>query len=294
MLIAQDDTKPDAVSWLQTIIGPVLGITAAGTVISRRRFGKRSWLWILTGVAVLSTWGLLQDLLMIVSGQLPEDLWTLVARAFSAVGAVLLTMFTARRFPARGLSLSAANPYTARIAAVFGTIALLPYAWMKTLWATGGSFAGRSGEDVARISASNGASDVWLRLQHLGLDPTVLFSCAGALLLWMLVLPWSRVIPRWLLLVPSAVGAGTLLPYGLIGIGYTALVSAGVLAIPAGDFPAPQDALLVAWIGVTAFAGFGAALTVAAWAFWSRSTQNPRRRPSPDRTQHDHTQEVST
>ncbi|MBE1531154.1 hypothetical protein [Actinomadura algeriensis] len=53
--------------------------------------------------------------------------------------------------------------------------------------------------------------------------------------------------------------------------GCSALATVGVLSMPRGDFPTADDALLVAWIGMAAFAVYGVALTVAARSYWFRT-----------------------
>lgn len=287
---SQETSGLNTVDWAQVIAGLVLGLAATGVAAALGSHpGGGSCLWLLSGGAVLSSWGLLQELLMITSAQLPEDLWGLGGHILAVIGAVLLVSLSARQSPTPLPQWMTAGPSAraARVAAVSGTVAFVPYAGMKTLWAVGGSFAGRTGREAARISADNGASETWRLLQSWGLDPTVLFACTGVFLLWALVLSWGRAIPRWLLLVPSVIAVATLLPYGLIGVGYTALVTAGVLTIAAGDFPTPGDALLVAWIGLTAFAGFGAALTVASWSFWARTRPTDQ-----NRTPRDHVEEA--
>lgn len=78
-------------------------------------------------------------------------------------------------------------------------------------------------------------------------------------------------MPRWLPLTPALLGAATLAPYGVLGVGYLVLATAGVVAVRRGDFPSPGDALLVGWIGMAAFAVYGIALTVAARSYWLRT-----------------------
>ncbi|MGW2634719.1 hypothetical protein ACWC2K_36140 [Streptomyces chattanoogensis] len=105
----------------------------------------------------------------------------------------------------------------------------------------------------------------------------------GVFLLFGLIRPWGQVfprwtlvlggrrVPRWLPLTPALIGATTLVPYGVIGVGYLALATTGVLPIRRGDFPSPTDALLVGWIGHTAFAVHGIALLVASRSYWVRT-----------------------
>lgn len=88
----------------------------------------------------------------------------------------------------------------------------------------------------------------------------------------------GRRVPRWLPLAPALIGAATLAPYGVLGIGYAALATAGVVTMPRGDFHSPSDALLVAWIGLGAFAVYGVALGIAARSYWIRARSIRRER----------------
>ncbi|WP_240647039.1 MULTISPECIES: hypothetical protein [Streptomyces] len=101
--------------------------------------------------------------------------------------------------------------------------------------------------------------------------------------LWGPARPWGQVFPCWtpflrgrrvprgLPLAPALLGAATLAPYGVVGIGYLALGTGGAVAMGRGDFPSEGDALLVARIGITAFAVYGVALVVAARSYWLRT-----------------------
>ncbi|MFE2163729.1 hypothetical protein ACFXB3_01390 [Streptomyces sp. NPDC059447] len=66
-------------------------------------------------------------------------------------------------------------------------------------------------------------------------------------------------MPRRLPLVPALLDAATLAPYGVVGIGYLALVTAGVATMRSDDFDSAGDALPVGWIGMAAFAVYGVA-----------------------------------
>jgi hypothetical protein len=57
----------------------------------------------------------------------------------------------------------------------------------------------------------------------------------------------------------------------VLGVGYAALATTGVVTMPRGDFHSPSDALLVSWIGLSAFAVYGVALAVAARSYWIRT-----------------------
>ncbi|MQS13051.1 hypothetical protein F7Q99_12330 [Streptomyces kaniharaensis] len=154
---------------------------------------------------------------------------------------------------------------------------------MKLNWALGGSFAGVDGAEMRASNERNGASGIWLTLEDWGLDATALLAGIGVFLLWGLVRPWGQVFPRWTLLLrgrrvprwlpltPALLGAGTLAPYGVVGLGYVMLCTTGVTTIRKGDFATATDALMVSWIGVSAFAVYGVALAVAARSYWRRT-----------------------
>ncbi|MFE9104288.1 hypothetical protein [Actinomadura geliboluensis] len=157
---------------------------------------------------------------------------------------------------------------------------------MKLIWASGGTFAGTTGEEINAISERNGASGIWLTLGSWGLDGTALLAALGVLLLWGLVRPWGQVfprwvpllhgsrVPRWLPLTPAVLGAATLAPYGVVGMGYTTLATAGIVTMRRGDLHTAADALLVGWIGMVAFAVYGVALTVATRSYWRRTVRS--------------------
>ncbi|MEW2218934.1 hypothetical protein AB0939_06390 [Streptomyces sp. NPDC006990] len=159
---------------------------------------------------------------------------------------------------------------------------------MKQIWALGDTFAGMSGAEMRRLSERNGASGIWLGLESWGPDGTMLLAALGVFLLWGLVRPWGQVFPRWTLflrgrrvprglpLAPALIGAATLVPYGVLVLGYAALATSDVVTMRSGDFHSPHDALVVTWIGMVAFAGYGAALTVATCSYWLRTC-----RPAP-------------
>ncbi|MFD0420448.1 hypothetical protein [Streptomyces parvus] len=278
-----------------------VGMTAALISAAVARYGMRPALralllsaCALTGVMAFS---LLMDVITLMAGQ-GVDSWASTAnKALAAVGAVLLAA-TARsdRLPAvpavpdapdapdgTAVPKPSAAPRSVQRTAWAGTLAFLPYAAMKTHWASGGTFAGVTGEEILVVSERNGASGIFLTLESWGLDPTALLALLGVFLLWGLVRPWGQAFPRWtpflrgrriprgLPLAPALLGAATLAPYGVVGIGYLALVTGGAVTMGRGDFPSEGDALLVAWIGITAFAVYGVALVVAARSYWLRT-----------------------
>ncbi|MFI6509423.1 hypothetical protein ACIBCT_17580 [Streptosporangium sp. NPDC050855] len=170
-----------------------------------------------------------------------------------------------------------------RLTAYLGAAAFLPYAAMKTTWALGGTFAGVGGAEMTATMERNGASELMLTLERWGVDVTALLAALGVFLILGLVRPWGQVfprwtlalrgrrVPRWLPLAPALVGVATLAPYGVAGLVYAALGTAGVVAVPRGDFPTPGDALLVIWFGLGAFAVYGVALAVAARSYLRRT-----------------------
>ncbi|MER7701059.1 hypothetical protein [Streptomyces sp. NPDC096095] len=78
-------------------------------------------------------------------------------------------------------------------------------------------------------------------------------------------------MPRWLPLTPALLGASTLAPYGVVGGGYLALATTGVVTMGRGDFPTSGDALLVGWVGMVAFAVYGMALSIAVRSYRVRT-----------------------
>ncbi|MFF3091340.1 hypothetical protein ACFVRB_40795 [Streptomyces nojiriensis] len=271
--------------WAVVALG-ALGASAGGAVV---RYGLlpplRVALRVLCGLAGVTAFSLLMDVITLMLGQGVDSRASAANKALAAAGAVLLAA-TARsdRLPAgTAVRAPSAAPRRLRLAASAGTLAFVPYAAMKLVWASGGTFAGITGEEMLAVSERNGASGIFLTLESWGLDPTVLLAALGVFLLWGLVRPWGQVfprwtpllrgrrVPRWLPLTPALLGAATLAPYGVLGVGYLVLATAGVVAVRRGDFPSPGDALLVGWIGMAAFAVYGIALTVAARSYWLRT-----------------------
>ncbi|MEU8594462.1 hypothetical protein [Streptomyces globisporus] len=278
-------------AWAVVAVGMTAALISAAVV----RYGMRPALRVpllsacaLTGVMAFS---LLMDVITLMAGQGVDSWASTVNKALAAAGAVLLAA-TARSDRVTAVTAvptgtaapkPSAAPRSVQLAAWAGTLAFLPYAAMKTHWASGGTFAGVTGEEMLAVSERNGASGIFLTLESWGLDPTALLALLGVFLLWGLVRPWGQAFPRWtpflrgrrvprgLPLAPALLGAATLAPYGVVGIGYLALVTAGAVTMGRGDFPSEGDALLVAWIGITAFAVYGVALVVAARSYWLRT-----------------------
>ncbi|MGY0462643.1 hypothetical protein ACW14Y_20660 [Kitasatospora sp. cg17-2] len=289
--------------WALVVVGSAAAAAGAAAGPGRPRPVLRRALWLLCGLAGAGAFGLLMDVITLLLAQGVDSGPVAAQHALAALGAGLLAVAARSgapaRVPARASAAAsdrevgaAASDRTAgpagasravRLAAVAGSSAFVPYIAMKLFWASGGTFAGLSGADLRAAAERNGASGLWLTLDSWGLDPTALLALLGVLLLQGLVRPWGlvfpgwtqwlagRPVPRWLPLAPAVLGAATLAPYGVVGLGWTLLATAGVVEVPRGDFPTPADTLLVARIGLGAFALYGVALAVAARSYWRRT-----------------------
>ncbi|MFF2950938.1 hypothetical protein ACFVVU_06250 [Kitasatospora sp. NPDC057965] len=295
-----------AVGLAAAAAGAVLGAAGPGRAV-------RGVLWTLCGLAVAGAFGLLMDAITLLFGQGVDSGPGAAQHVLAALGAGLLAAAarsgTAPSAGSRSAGPRSAAPRPApsaaprpapsdaprpapsaasgavQLTALAGSAAFVPYVAMKLCWASGGTFAGMSGAEMHAASVRNGASGIWLTLESWGLDGTALLAGLGVFLLWGLVRPWGQVFPRWTLplagrpvprrlpLVPALLGAATLAPYGVVGVGWSALATAGVVEVPPGDFPTAADTLLVAWIGLGAFAVYGAALAVAARSYWRRTAR---------------------
>ncbi|MFP3991377.1 hypothetical protein U9R90_28710 [Streptomyces sp. E11-3] len=284
-----DDPIPAGAAWLLVAVAAM----AAGATLAVARSGPRpalrALLWVACALSAVCAFALLMDVITLVFGQEVDSVVAATNHVLGALGAVLLAAIARSDRPigdapdATVGSDPVPAPRRVRLTAYAGAAAFLPYAAMKTVWALGGTFAGLSGEQMRAISEHNGATELWLTLESWGLDPTALLAALGVFLLFGLVRPWGQVfprwtlvlhgrrVPRWLPLTPALIGAATLAPYGAVGVSYAALGTAGLVDIPAGDFPSPADALLVSWIGLGGFAVYGAALLVAARSYWLRT-----------------------
>ncbi|MGV9265471.1 hypothetical protein ACWDRR_12500 [Kitasatospora sp. NPDC003701] len=279
--------------WAVAAVGAVAaaaGATAArGARRPARPRGLRTVLWTLCALTGAAAFGLLMDVITLVFDQ-DVGSWPGAAQhALAALGAVLLAACArtgGATVRAAGTGVPAAPSEASgavQLAALAGTLAFVPYVAMKLTWALGGTFAGLSGAAMRAVAERNGASGLWLTLESWGVDATALLAVLGVFLLWGLVRPWGQVfprwtpvlrgrrVPRWLPLAPALLGAATLAPYGVVGAGYLALATTGVLTLPRGDFPTEADVLLVGWIGLGAFAVFGVALAAGARSYWYRT-----------------------
>lgn len=279
------DSVVSGLGWAVTAVGALATLVSGAVVLCGLRPAIRVLLWVACGLAGATAFSLLMDAITLMLGQGVDSQASAANKVLAAVGAVLLAA-TARsdhRLASTAVRAPSAAPQPAQLAAWTGTLAFVPYAVMKLVWALGGTFAGISGEEMLTISERNGASGTFLTLESWGLDPTALLAVLGVFLLWGLVRPWGQVfprwtlflhgrrVPRWLPLAPALLGAATLAPYGVVGTGYLTLATAGVVTMRRGDFHTSGDALLVGWLGMVAFAAYGIALTVAAFSYWRRT-----------------------
>ncbi|MEU4998475.1 hypothetical protein [Streptomyces sp. NPDC021622] len=271
--------------WVVAAVGVLAMLVSGAVVLYGLRPALRALLWVACGLAGITAFSLLMDVITLMLGQGVDSRASAANKALAAVGAVLLaaTARSDRRPAGAAVRAPSAAPRFVQLAACAGTLAFVPYAAMKLVWASGGTFAGITGEEMLAVSERNGASGTFLTLESWGLDPTALLAVLGVFLLWGLVRPWGQVfprwapflrgrrVPRWLPLTPALLGAATLAPYGVVGVGYLALATAGVVTMRRGDFHSSGDALLVGWIGMVAFAVYGIALTIAAHSYWFRT-----------------------
>ncbi|MEV5011739.1 hypothetical protein [Streptomyces sp. NPDC055692] len=279
------DSGAPGLGWAVVALGALATLVSAAVVRYGLRPGLRVLLWMVCGLAGITAFSLLMDVITLMAGQGVDSRAAAVNKVLAAVGSGLLAA-TARsdRWDA-GIATRtpSAAPQLVHLSAWAGTLAFVPYATMKLVWASGGTFAGITGAEMLAVSERNGASGIFLTLESWGLDPTVLLAVVGVFLLWGLVRPWGQVfprwtlflrgrrVPRWLPLAPALLGAATLAPYGVAGAGYLTLATTDAVTMRRGDFPSSGDALLVGWIGIVAFAVYGIALTVAARSYWLRT-----------------------
>ncbi|MFJ6759374.1 hypothetical protein ACIQNK_30685 [Streptomyces sp. NPDC091273] len=281
------DSRTSGLGWAVAAVGAVATMASGAVVLYGLRPAVRALLWVACGLAGITAFSLLMDVITLMLGQGVDSRASAANKALAAVGAVLLaataTARSGRRSAGTAVRAPSAAPQPVQLAAWAGTLAFVPYAAMKLVWASGGTFAGISGAEMLAMSERNGASGLFLALESWGLDPTALLAVLGVFLLWGLVRPWGQVfprwtlflrgrrVPRWLPLAPAVLGAATLAPYGVAGVGYLVLATAGVAPMRRGDFPSSGDALLVGWIGMVAFAVYGVAVTIAARSYWLRT-----------------------
>lgn len=271
--------------WVVMAVGVLAALASGAVVLYGPRPVLRGLLWVVCALAGVTAFSLLMDVITLMFGQGVDSRASAANKVLAAVGAVLLaaTAQSDRRPAGTVVRAPSAAPRLVQRAAWAGTLAFVPYAAMKLVWAFGGTFAGITGEEMLAVSERNGASRIFLTLESWGLDPTALLAVLGVFLLWGLVRPWGQVfprwtlflrgrrVPRWLPLAPALLGAATLAPYGVVGIGYLVLATYGAVTMRRGDFRSWGDAMLVGCIGMAAFAVYGIALIIAARSYWLRT-----------------------
>ncbi|MFD9368845.1 hypothetical protein ACFWA6_14235 [Streptomyces sp. NPDC060020] len=279
------DSGASALGWVVVTMGALAALVSGAVVLYGLRPALRVLLWVVCALAGITAFSLLMDVITLMLGQGVDSGASAANKALAAVGAVLLaaTALSGRPTAVTSVRNQSAAPRRVRLAAWAGTLAFVPYAAMKLVWASGGTFAGITGDEMLAVSERNGASEIFLALESWGLDPTALLAVLGVFLLWGLVRPWGQVfprwtmflrgrrVPRWLPLAPALLGGATLAPYGVVGVGYLVLATGGVVTLRRGDFHSSGDALLVGWIGMVAFAIYGITLIIAARSYWLRT-----------------------
>lgn len=151
----------EGLAWAVVAVGG-LAAPVSGAVV---RYGMRPALRVLLlSVSVLTgvmAFSLLMDVITLMAGQRVDSWASTANKALAAVGAVLLAA-TARsdRLTAVPTDTTAPQPSAAprsvQLTTWAGTLAFLPYAAMKTHWASGGTFAGVTGEEMLAVSERNG------------------------------------------------------------------------------------------------------------------------------------------
>ncbi|MFI9308264.1 hypothetical protein [Streptomyces triculaminicus] len=285
-------------AWLSWFVLFVAALGVVAVVVARRSGARRvvrGLLWTACALSAVSGFTLLMDVIGLLVGQGVDNTADAVHHALGLIGAVLLAA-TARSLGAGAVCGRCGQRHTAAVrpdpsaasrrmhlVACAGSVAFVPFAAMKVIWATGGTFAGVSGEEVLAAYERNGSSGVWLTLESWGLDPTALLAALGVFLLFGLIRPWGqafprwtlvlggRPVPRWLPLTPAVVGAATLVPYGVLGAAYMALATTGAVTMRLGDFRSESQAIAVGWVGFGAFAVYGVALLLATRSYWLRT-----------------------
>ncbi|WP_244888805.1 hypothetical protein [Streptomyces purpureus] len=288
------DQPPVGLAWFAAGVAVLGGVSAAAAVRGHEGRTVRGLLWAACALSTVTGFSLLMDVVGLLFAHGVDNVAAAVLHTLGLLGAVLLAATSHARRPAICARCGTVHtavvrphpshaPRRVRLVAYGGILAFVPYIGMKMVWALGGTFAGISGAELLRISERNGASGVWLTLESWGVDGTVLLAALGIFLLFGLIRPWGQIfprwtlglsgrsVPRWLPLAPALIGATTLVPYGLGGVGYLALVSMGAASMRLGDSPTLQDALLMGWVGHVGFAVYGLALLTASRSYWLRT-----------------------
>jgi hypothetical protein len=251
--------------------------------MSRRHLTVLVGLWTMTAAAGVGGFGLIMSIVeLAATGRVTDAAGrtdagqVLRQAAFAASAALLAATATAWWHRARGTCPRCGTahrpgdvvgvirpapgdaPGPVRRVAYGGVAGLVPYAVAKSVVAAGGTVAGIATADLGVYPGMAG----WL--QDRGIDITVVFAVAGALLLVALTCRFGVVIPRRVLVALGWSGAATLAPYGVL-----LLLSLPLLAgdgVTGGPVP-----LWWVLIGGGAFAPLGIALGVATASYQRRT-----------------------
>ncbi|MCQ6268610.1 hypothetical protein M1K46_23825 [Fictibacillus sp. WQ 8-8] len=145
------------------------------------------------------------------------------------------------------------------------SVALLPYAVLKTLWANGVVIlASVKGIEGLHASMKTIADPVSAFLYAKGIDITAVLALIASTLAVALVQEWGRRIPRWMLLVPAGLG-GTF----FISISLATFYKLAVGTIRLTDTPEFDP-----WVLLPVYGGFfiwGIAISMAALSYGIRT-----------------------
>ncbi|WP_327300061.1 hypothetical protein [Streptomyces goshikiensis] len=172
------DSGASGLGWAVVAVGALAMVVSAAVVLYGLRPALRVLLGAVCGLAVITAFSLLMDVITLTLGQGVDSWASAVDKALAAVGAVLLaaTARSDRRPGGTAVREPSAAPRLVQRAAWTATLAFVPYAAMKLVWASGGTFAGTTGQEMLAASERNGASGIFLALESWGLDPTALLA----------------------------------------------------------------------------------------------------------------------
>ena len=130
----------------------------------------------------------------------------------------------------------------ALVACVVAILACLPYLGLKALWILGSEVGVPAGSDLhdhpTAMRLANGA--------------TLIMDAAVVVLALVLIGPWGRRIPAWLLVFPLWVATGLLTP---IALGFPVQLALDLVAGP-GPASESRDAFLAPWVFPLVYGGF--------------------------------------
>lgn len=148
------------------------------------------------------------------------------------------------------------------------SLALVPYAILKTLWANGVPFlASAEGIEELHASMTADADPLSRSLYVRGIDTTALLALIASVLALALVRDWGRRVPRWMLLVPSCAGG---LFFIVIGLTTFARLIAGTIDL--ADNPEFDP-----WVLLPVYGGFltwGVTISLASLSYAIRTSRS--------------------